>query len=104
MLPHRCLPVIYTVHCRVLFNSSECFTAPLKVAMQNKVMAGHWQGAGKVQTALLLIRDPGLAQGQGDGDKLLQKLVAWTLLVGGNENGRWSPRGAQERAPMLVIP
>lgn len=42
---------------------------------------------------------PGLARGQGDGDKFPQKLVAqdpplWGS-VGGNGNGSWVPTGAQ---------
>lgn len=44
---------------------------------------------------------PGLAQGQGDGDKFPQKLVAQVLLLqgsvggNGNGNGRRVPTGAQ---------
>lgn len=86
---HHWLPVIYTVHCRVLFNSSQCFTACLKVALQKKVTAGAPERCSESEVGS---RAPGLPWGQGDSE--LPKLVAPELGL-----CRWDWERGQEVGP-----
>lgn len=106
MSPHHWLPVIYTVHCRVLFNSSQCFTACLKVAPQKKVTAGAPERCSEGEVGS---RAPGLPWGQGDSE--LPKLVAPEPLAGalqvglGMGTGGWSRQEHSElQAAVLLRP
>lgn len=103
---HHWLPVIYTVHCRVLFNSSQCFTACLKVAPQKKVTAGAPERCSEGEVGS---RAPGLAWEQGDSE--LPKLVAPEPLAGalqvglGTGTGGWSRQERSElQAAALLRP
>lgn len=103
---HHWLPVIYTVHCRVLFNSSQCFTACLKVAPQKKVTAGAPERCSEGEVGS---RAPGLPWGQGDSE--LPKLVAPEPLAGalqvglGTGTGGWSRQEPSElQAAALLRP
>lgn len=91
---HHCLPVIYTVHCRVLFNSSECFTARLKVAVQNKVTAGARGRCSRMQPVPLLRDGTGMRRGSEMGANFLRKFTA----PGGNGKSRPVLRAAQRDA------
>lgn len=94
---HHCLPVIYTVHCRVLFNSSECFTARLKVTVQNKVTAGAQGRCSSVQPGPLLRDGMGLWCALGMGANFLHKFTA----PGGNGKSRPVLRAAQRDSAAL---
>lgn len=101
---HHWLPVIYTVHCRVLFNSSQCFTACLKVAPQKKVTAGAPERCSEGEVGA---RAPGLPWGQGDSE--LPKLVAPEPLAGalqvglGTGTGGWSRREPSELQAVALL-
>lgn len=97
---HHCLPVIYTVHCRVLFNSSECFTARLKVAVQNKVTAGAQGRCSSMQPGPLLRHGMGMRCALGMGANFLRKSTA----PSGNGKSRPVLRAAQRDSAALQEP